>query len=1068
MSQLALQLIAEAKRTNAKVLDLGNCGLTELPNELFELTQLEELNLCNRYWDYKKRKYIESNNQGDLNQLSRLKKGITRLKALKMLRINGDLSNKFQISDVSFLGKLTNLKSLGLSNNRLKDISVLQNLTSLKSLNLSNNRLKDVFVLKNLINIQSLYLSYNEITDISFLQNLTSIQSLYLNYNKITDYSVLQNLISIRKLDLHSNQITDISFLDNLISLQSLGLSDNKLKDISVLQNLTSLQSLNLCRNQITDISFLRNLTSLQNLDLNRNQIKDISVLQNLTSLQSLNLNENQITNISFLRSLTNLQKLDLSRNQITDISVVQKLPELLKIDFSFNQITDLPSIENLTNLQSLNLSRNQITDISVIQNLPELQKLDLVSNQITDISLLQNLPELQRLDLKRNQITDTSFYQDLPKLQRLDLSKNQITKISFLQNLPELKRLDLVSNQIADISFQQNLPELQSLNLRSNQIIDISFLQNLPRLQSLTLNSNQITDISFQQSLPELQKLHLLNNRITNVQLSFLNQLPSLSSLKLSGNPLKNIDNIIIGTPFHNCLPDLRNYLQDLEAGKTINIAIKLLFLGNGGVGKTQIAKRLVEAENYMFDSQHRSTHAICLLRKNLPSDFLPNGLDLTLWDLAGQDIYHASHRLFMQTKAIFVLVWDIDSENSPHHTYNEKQYKNKELLYWMEYIKHFSSKSPIILLQNKVDDEAISKQKLPGTTLSAYKKDYRVVKQIQVSAKTGKGFTVLQKTIINLFKKGGMLNKTVKELPCSWVTVRQKIYNDAEQGFKTIPIDHFEGYCKAEGIKKSSRSVLKFLHNTGALFYKSGYFNNQIIVDQAWAIEAIYKVLDRDGEYFQTLIDEEGDFSYDDITTIWKNNNDSERKLFIDFMLTCELCFEVTKYKKHDTPLSERHFVIPQFLPSKPASLNTYFKDFNITVVDQSRKYSFLPEAYIQRFIVNAHKFAVPDEIWKNGILLYYKSENAYAMVEADYVENYIHIQYSPNSRDLLKAINEELDKIAGEGKIKPLKLTENDPKAFGRKVIKGFKDLSPHKRDHRIMDQPKKYLFHTQNMM
>ena len=38
MSQLTLRLIAEAKRNNAKVLNLGNCGLTKLPNELFELT----------------------------------------------------------------------------------------------------------------------------------------------------------------------------------------------------------------------------------------------------------------------------------------------------------------------------------------------------------------------------------------------------------------------------------------------------------------------------------------------------------------------------------------------------------------------------------------------------------------------------------------------------------------------------------------------------------------------------------------------------------------------------------------------------------------------------------------------------------------------------------------------------------------------------------------------------------------------------------------------------------------------------------------------------------------------
>ena len=43
MSELALKGVREAKRTRATRLDLGNCGLTELPDELFELTWLEEL-----------------------------------------------------------------------------------------------------------------------------------------------------------------------------------------------------------------------------------------------------------------------------------------------------------------------------------------------------------------------------------------------------------------------------------------------------------------------------------------------------------------------------------------------------------------------------------------------------------------------------------------------------------------------------------------------------------------------------------------------------------------------------------------------------------------------------------------------------------------------------------------------------------------------------------------------------------------------------------------------------------------------------------------------------------------
>ena len=50
MSQLALDLIQEAKRTHAKTLDLGNCGLSELPDELFELVDLEVLCLCTEGW----------------------------------------------------------------------------------------------------------------------------------------------------------------------------------------------------------------------------------------------------------------------------------------------------------------------------------------------------------------------------------------------------------------------------------------------------------------------------------------------------------------------------------------------------------------------------------------------------------------------------------------------------------------------------------------------------------------------------------------------------------------------------------------------------------------------------------------------------------------------------------------------------------------------------------------------------------------------------------------------------------------------------------------------------------
>ena len=89
MSELALHLIREAKRTNAKSLDLGNCGLTELPDELFELMQLEVLILSSYWWEYnfetKKWESLNSENKGATNNIKILSPKLHLLRSLKKL-----------------------------------------------------------------------------------------------------------------------------------------------------------------------------------------------------------------------------------------------------------------------------------------------------------------------------------------------------------------------------------------------------------------------------------------------------------------------------------------------------------------------------------------------------------------------------------------------------------------------------------------------------------------------------------------------------------------------------------------------------------------------------------------------------------------------------------------------------------------------------------------------------------------------------------------------------------------------------------------------------------------------
>lgn len=184
MSDLAIQLIRENKKTQNPFLDLGNCGLTELPDELFDCIWLQRLQLGNAYYT-EKNKFVKSPHSGHQNSLS-----------------NGALQQ---------LKRLNNLQALYLSYNRITNISFLKELTTLQTLYLSYNQIIDYRILEKLPVLQNLYLSNNQITDINFLKKLTMLQTLDLSYNRITNISFLEELTKLKFLHLSYNKITDIS-----------------------------------------------------------------------------------------------------------------------------------------------------------------------------------------------------------------------------------------------------------------------------------------------------------------------------------------------------------------------------------------------------------------------------------------------------------------------------------------------------------------------------------------------------------------------------------------------------------------------------------------------------------------------------------------------------------------------------------------------------------------------------------------------------------------------------------------------------------------------------------------
>jgi len=389
MSQLALELIAEEKKQKTGKIDLGNCGLTELPQELFDCVWLEELIVSNGYWDIKDSEWVKSTNTGLPNKLNHIPLEIEKLNRLKTLVIGGEDQNEWEITDISCLEKLNTLQTVNLSGNKISDISFLKKLTAIHTLDLSINQISNIGFLKNLTALQTLNLLGNKISDISSLENLTALQTLELSFNRINDINFFENLTALQKLDLYGNEISDIGNLEKLTTLQTLDLRYNNISDINFLEKLTALQTLELSGNKISDINFLEKLTALQTLELSGNKISDISLLEKFTALQTLDLSYNKISDISYLEKHTNLQTLNLSGNEINDISILEKHTSLKTLHLNYNQISNISYLEKLTVLQILDLRKNQISDISFLGKHTNLQTLNLSGNKISDISSL-------------------------------------------------------------------------------------------------------------------------------------------------------------------------------------------------------------------------------------------------------------------------------------------------------------------------------------------------------------------------------------------------------------------------------------------------------------------------------------------------------------------------------------------------------------------------------------------------------------------------------------------------------------------------------------------------------
>jgi internalin A len=205
------------------------------------------------------------------------------------------------------------------------------------------------------------------------------------------------------------------------------------------------------------------------------------------------------------------------------------------------------------------------------------------------------------------------------------------------------------------------------------------------------------------------------------------------------------------------------------------------------------------------------------------------------------------------------------------------------------------------------------------------------------------------------------------------------------AQRQHRLLERAEFDRLCDEEGGISDKDALLDFLHHNGVVFYRPGLFGGRIVLDQNWALEAIYALFDR--KKILPLLRGYGRFSRADLETlIWSSYTREEQKVFLGMMESCGICFPA-----RELPDGKCEYLAPELLPpwsdAQEQLLGRLRED--PPAAEAEGYYAFLHEGVLRSYLSKIGQHARDAPVyWKYGCWFYEQTTKSQVLIQSQWV--------------------------------------------------------------------------------